>query len=124
MLVLHVLLVMVCLELLIQLSKKEVVDNDIYSTAVLSGNRNFDGRIHPYVKEAFLASPALVVAYALAGSIRFDIETDSLGTDSNGNPITLKDLWPTDEEINAVEKAQCVQKCLMLFMIQCSLKVH
>jgi len=85
--------------------QKEVVDNDIYSTAVLSGNRNFDGRIHPYVKEAFLASPALVVAYALAGSIRFDIETDSLGNDKNGNPITLKDLWPTDEEINAVEKA-------------------
>jgi len=85
--------------------QKEVVDNDIYSTAVLSGNRNFDGRIHPYVKEAFLASPALVVAYALAGSIRFDIEKDSLGTDKNGNEITLKDLWPTDEEINAVEKA-------------------
>ncbi|MBU3013411.1 Fe/S-dependent 2-methylisocitrate dehydratase AcnD [Poseidonibacter lekithochrous] len=85
--------------------QKEVVDNDIYSTAVLSGNRNFDGRIHPYVKEAFLASPALVVAYALAGSIRFDIEKDSLGTDKNGNPITLKDLWPTDAEINAVEKA-------------------
>jgi len=85
--------------------QKEVVDNDIYSTAVLSGNRNFDGRIHPYVKEAFLASPALVVAYALAGSIRFDIEKDSLGTDKDGNPITLKDLWPTDEEINAVEKA-------------------
>ncbi len=85
--------------------QKEVVDNDIYSTAVLSGNRNFDGRIHPYVKEAFLASPALVVAYALAGSIRFDIETDSLGNDKNGNPITLKDLWPTDAEINAVEKA-------------------
>jgi len=85
--------------------QKEVVDNDIYSTAVLSGNRNFDGRIHPYVKEAFLASPALVVAYALAGSIRFDIEKDSLGTDKNGNEITLKDLWPSDEEINAVEKA-------------------
>jgi len=85
--------------------QKEVVDNDIYSTAVLSGNRNFDGRIHPYVKEAFLASPALVVAYALAGSIRFDIETDSLGTDKNGNEITLKDLWPTDAEINAYEKA-------------------
>jgi aconitate hydratase len=85
--------------------QQEVVDNDLYSTAVLSGNRNFDGRIHPYVKEAFLASPALVVAYALAGSIRFDIETDSLGTDKDGNEITLKDLWPSDEEINAVEKA-------------------
>jgi len=82
--------------------QEEVVNNDIYTTAVLSGNRNFDGRIHPYVKEAFLASPALVVAYALAGSIRFDIETDSLGNDKDGNPITLKDLWPSDEEIDAV----------------------
>jgi 2-methylcitrate dehydratase (2-methyl-trans-aconitate forming) len=85
--------------------QKEAVDNDIYTTAVLSGNRNFDGRIHPYVKEAFLASPPLVVAYALAGTIRFDIEKDSLGTDKNGNPITLKDLWPTDAEIDAVVKA-------------------
>jgi aconitate hydratase len=85
--------------------QKEAVDNDIYTTAVLSGNRNFDGRIHPYVKEAFLASPPLVVAYALAGTIRFDIEKDSLGTDKNGNPITLKDLWPTDAEIDVVEKA-------------------
>ena len=82
--------------------QQEVVDRDIYSTAVLSGNRNFDGRIHPYVKEAFLASPALVVAYALAGTIRFDIENDSLGTDANGNEITLKELWPSDEEIDAV----------------------
>ncbi|CAA6802519.1 MAG: 2-methylcitrate dehydratase FeS dependent (EC [uncultured Sulfurovum sp.] len=85
--------------------QKEVVDNDIYSTAVLSGNRNFDGRIHPYVKEAFLASPPLVVAYALAGTIRFDIETDSLGNDKDGNPITLKDLWPTDAEIDKVVAA-------------------
>ncbi|WP_309497905.1 Fe/S-dependent 2-methylisocitrate dehydratase AcnD [Sulfurovum sp.] len=85
--------------------QKEAVDNDIYTTAVLSGNRNFDGRIHPYVKESFLASPPLVIAYALAGSIRFDIEKDSLGTDKNGNDITLKDLWPTDAEIDAVVKA-------------------
>jgi 2-methylcitrate dehydratase (2-methyl-trans-aconitate forming) len=85
--------------------QKEAVDNDIYTTAVLSGNRNFDGRIHPYVKEAFLASPPLVVAYALAGSIRFDIENGVLGKDKNGNPITLKDLWPTDAEIDAVVKA-------------------
>jgi len=85
--------------------QKEVVDNDIYTTAVLSGNRNFDGRIHPYVKESFLASPPLVIAYALAGTIRFDIEKDSLGTDKNGNEITLKDLWPTDAEIDAVVKA-------------------
>jgi 2-methylcitrate dehydratase (2-methyl-trans-aconitate forming) len=85
--------------------QKEAVDNDIYTTAVLSGNRNFDGRIHPYVKEAFLASPPLVVAYALAGSIRFDIENGVLGKDKNGNPITLKDLWPTDAEIDVVVKA-------------------
>jgi len=83
----------------------EAVDNDIYTTAVLSGNRNFDGRIHPYVKESFLASPPLVIAYALAGTIRFDIEKDSLGTDKNGNEITLKDLWPSDAEIDAVVKA-------------------
>ncbi|MDO6695676.1 Fe/S-dependent 2-methylisocitrate dehydratase AcnD [Aliiglaciecola sp. 3_MG-2023] len=82
--------------------QKEVIDRDLYSTAVLSGNRNFDGRIHPYAKQAFLASPPLVVAYAIAGTIRFDIEKDVLGTDAQGNPITLKDLWPTDEEIDAI----------------------
>ena len=84
--------------------QQEVIDRDIYSTAVLSGNRNFDGRIHPYVKEAFLASPALVVAYALAGTVRFDIENDSLGKDANGNDIKLADLWPSDAEIDAIEK--------------------
>lgn len=88
--------------------QQEVIDRDIYSTAVLSGNRNFDGRIHPYVKEAFLASPALVIAYALAGTVRFDIENDVLGQDQNGNDIRLKDLWPSDAEINAVEK-ECVR---------------
>ena len=85
--------------------QKEIVDRDLYATAVLSGNRNFDGRIHPYAKQAFLASPPLVVAYAIAGTIRFDIEKDALGTDSNGKPITLKDLWPSDEEIDAVVEA-------------------
>ena len=84
--------------------QQEVIDRDIYSTAVLSGNRNFDGRIHPYVKEAFLASPALVVAYALAGTVRFDIENDSLGKDKDGNDIKLADLWPSDAEIDAIEK--------------------
>ncbi|MEN8717506.1 MAG: Fe/S-dependent 2-methylisocitrate dehydratase AcnD [Sulfurovum sp.] len=88
--------------------QQEVVDRDIYSTAVLSGNRNFDGRIHPYVKEAYLASPALVIAYALAGTVRFDIENDVLGQDKDGNDIKLKDLWPSDAEINAVEK-ECVR---------------
>ncbi len=82
--------------------QKEVVDRDLYATAVLSGNRNFDGRIHPYAKQAFLASPPLVVAYAIAGTIRFDIEKDVLGHDADGKPITLKDLWPTDEEIDAI----------------------
>ena len=82
--------------------QQEIVDRDLYATAVLSGNRNFDGRIHPYAKQAFLASPPLVVAYALAGTVRFDIERDSFGTDSSGNPILLTDLWPTDEEIDTV----------------------
>ena len=84
--------------------QKELVDRDLYSTAVLSGNRNFDGRIHPYAKQAFLASPPLVVAYAIAGTIRFDIEKDVLGTDKEGNPVTLKDIWPSDEEIDAIVK--------------------
>tara|TARA_R110002072_G_scaffold1780_11_gene14908 strand:- start:53586 stop:56177 length:2592 start_codon:yes stop_codon:yes gene_type:complete len=85
--------------------QKEVVDRDLYATAVLSGNRNFDGRIHPYAKQAFLASPPLVVAYAIAGTTRFDIESDALGTDKDGNPITLKDIWPSDEEIDQVVAA-------------------
>jgi aconitate hydratase len=82
--------------------QKEIVERDLYATAVLSGNRNFDGRIHPYAKQAFLASPPLVVAYAIAGTIRFDIEKDALGVDGDGKPILLKDLWPSDEEIDAV----------------------
>ena len=82
--------------------QQEIIDRDLYATAVLSGNRNFDGRIHPYAKQAFLASPPLVVAYAIAGTVRFDIEQDVLGQDQNGNPITLKDLWPSDEEIDAI----------------------
>ncbi|HHC6649979.1 Fe/S-dependent 2-methylisocitrate dehydratase AcnD [Vibrio parahaemolyticus] len=82
--------------------QQEIIDRDLYATAVLSGNRNFDGRIHPYAKQAFLASPPLVVAYALAGTIRFDIERDALGTYQNGKPIYLNDLWPSDEEIDAV----------------------
>ncbi|PZW46059.1 2-methylcitrate dehydratase (trans-methylaconitate-forming) [Pseudomonas sp. URMO17WK12:I2] len=85
--------------------QKEIIDRDLYATAVLSGNRNFDGRIHPYAKQAFLASPPLVVAYAIAGTVRFDIEQDPLGSDAQGNPITLKDLWPSDEEIDAIVAA-------------------
>ncbi|KAF1029902.1 MAG: 2-methylcitrate dehydratase (2-methyl-trans-aconitate forming) [Pseudomonas sp.] len=82
--------------------QQEIVDRDLYATAVLSGNRNFDGRIHPYAKQAFLASPPLVVAYAIAGTIRFDIEKDVLGLGPNGEEIRLKDIWPSDEEIEAV----------------------
>jgi len=85
--------------------QQEIIDRDLYATAVLSGNRNFDGRIHPYAKQAFLASPPLVVAYAIAGTIRFDIEKDVLGTDAQGKPVMLKDLWPTDAEIDAVVAA-------------------
>ncbi len=82
--------------------QQEIIDRDLYATAVLSGNRNFDGRIHPYAKQAFLASPPLVVAYAIAGTMRFDIERDVLGIDSNGKPIYLRDIWPSDEEIDSV----------------------
>jgi aconitate hydratase len=82
--------------------QREIIERDLYATAVLSGNRNFDGRIHPYAKQAFLASPPLVVAYAIAGTIRFDIERDVLGKDRDGTPVYLKDIWPTDEEIDAI----------------------
>ncbi|OXX54495.1 Fe/S-dependent 2-methylisocitrate dehydratase AcnD [Vibrio sp. V12_P9A6T4] len=82
--------------------EQQIIERDLYTTAVLSGNRNFDGRIHPYAKQAFLASPPLVVAYALAGTIRFDIEKDALGIDAQGKPIYLNELWPTDEEIDDV----------------------
>jgi len=84
--------------------QQEIIDRDLYVAAVLSGNRNFDGRIHPYAKQAFLASPPLVVAYAIAGTMRFDIEQDALGIDATGNPITLKDIWPSDTEIDAIVK--------------------
>ena len=85
--------------------QQEIIDRDLYATAVLSGNRNFDGRIHPYASQAFLASPPLVVAYAIAGSMRFDIEKDALGTDKDGNPVYLKDIWPDDAEVDAIIQA-------------------
>ncbi len=96
--------------------QQEIIDRDLYTTAVLSGNRNFDGRIHPYAKQAFLASPPLVVAYAIAGTIRFDIEQDVLGVSADGREIRLKDIWPSDEEIDAVVdgvgQAGAVPQCL------------
>ncbi len=82
--------------------EKEVLDRGLYTTAVLSGNRNFEGRIHPYAREAYLASPPLVVAYAIAGTVRVDIERDALGVDAKGTPITLKDIWPDDKEIDQI----------------------
>jgi iron-sulfur-dependent 2-methylisocitrate dehydratase len=88
--------------------QQEVIERDLYATAVLSGNRNFDGRIHPYAKQAFLASPPLVIAYAIAGTVRVDIEADPLGVDQDGNPVTLKDIWPTDEEIDEIVSS-CVK---------------
>lgn len=84
--------------------QQEIIERDLYATAVLSGNRNFDGRIHPYAKQAFLASPPLVVAYAIAGTVRFDIENDVLAV-VGGKEIRLKDIWPSDEEIDAIVKA-------------------
>ncbi|TXI22900.1 MAG: Fe/S-dependent 2-methylisocitrate dehydratase AcnD, partial [Ottowia sp.] len=85
--------------------QQEIIERDLYATAVLSGNRNFDGRIHPYAKQAFLASPPLVVAYAIAGTVRFDIERDVLGIDVDGSEVRLKDIWPSDAEIDAIVAA-------------------
>ena len=84
--------------------QQEIIDRDLYATAVLSGNRNFDGRIHPYARQAFLASPPLVVAYAIAGTIRFDIERDVLAV-VDGREIRLADIWPDDAEIDAIVAA-------------------
>ena len=79
-----------------------VQDNDLVVAAVLSGNRNFEGRIHPQVRASFLASPPLVVAYALAGTVDIDLTKDPVGTDINGDSVYLKDLWPTQEEVRDV----------------------
>ncbi|MGW1157986.1 aconitate hydratase AcnA [Streptomyces sp. NPDC002513] len=81
---------------------KAVNDHDLAVTSVLSGNRNFEGRINPDVKMNYLASPPLVVAYALAGSMKVDITKDALGIDQDGNPVHLKDIWPTEAEVNDV----------------------
>ncbi|NUQ84671.1 MAG: aconitate hydratase AcnA [Anaerolineales bacterium] len=81
---------------------KAVTGSDLVAAAVLSGNRNFEGRVHPLVKANFLASPPLVVAYALAGTVDIDLDKEPLGTGSNGQPVYLRDLWPTQQEINEV----------------------
>jgi aconitate hydratase len=79
---------------------KAVTGSDLVAAAVISGNRNFEGRVHPLVKANYLASPPLVVAYALAGTVDIDLDKESLGTDENGSPVYLKDLWPTQQEIS------------------------
>ncbi|WP_282700311.1 aconitate hydratase AcnA [Streptomyces sp. CC219B] len=81
---------------------KAVNDHDLAVTSVLSGNRNFEGRINPDVKMNYLASPPLVVAYAIAGSMKVDITKEALGTDQDGNPVFLKDIWPSEAEVNDV----------------------
>lgn len=79
--------------------EKKIVDNNVVACAVLSGNRNFESRIHPAVRAAFLASPPLVVVFALTGSVNIDVDAEALGTGSNGENIYLRDLWPSQEEI-------------------------
>ena len=81
--------------------EKAIVENDLVVSAVLSGNRNFEGRVHPLTKTNYLASPPLVVVYALAGSTALDITTEAIGLGKDGNPVYLKDIWPTNEEITA-----------------------
>jgi aconitate hydratase len=86
---------------------KAVTDNDLVVAAVLSGNRNFEGRVNPHVRANYLASPPLVVAYALAGSMKIDLTKDPIGTDKNGKPVFLKDVWPTNKEV-----ADTVRRCV------------
>lgn len=84
--------------------EKAVAENDLVITSVLSGNRNFEGRIHPLVKGNYLASPPLVVAYALAGTVDVDLEKEPIGKDKDGNDVFFKDIWPTAEEVKAEVK--------------------
>ncbi|MFT5442286.1 MAG: aconitate hydratase [Myxococcota bacterium] len=79
--------------------RKAIIDNDLVACSVLSGNRNFEGRIGPDIKANYLASPPLVVAYAIAGTVDLNLATDSIGNDKDGNPVTLADIWPSQEEI-------------------------
>ena len=85
-------------------SKKRLQMNDLLVTSVLSGNRNFEGRIHPLVKANYLASPPLVVAYAFAGTVDIDLQNEPIGKDKDGKDVYFKDIWPTTEEIKEVVK--------------------
>ena len=82
--------------------EKAIIDEDLFVTSVLSGNRNFEGRVHPLVKANYLASPPLVVAYALAGTVDIDLQKDSFGKDKDGNEVFFADIWPSTEEVNKV----------------------
>ncbi|MBA4538573.1 aconitate hydratase AcnA [Bacillus aquiflavi] len=84
--------------------EKAIAENDLLATSVLSGNRNFEGRIHPLIKGNYLASPPLVVAYALAGTVDVDLQNDPIGKDKDGNDVFFNDIWPTTEEVNDVVK--------------------
>src|SRR6185437_7743907 len=84
---------------------KAVQDGDLVAVSVLSGNRNFEGRVNPDTRANYLASPPLVVAYALAGNMQVDLTTESLGNDQDGNPVYLKDIWPTSQEIAALVRS-------------------
>ena len=79
-----------------------IKENDLTCASVLSGNRNFEGRVHPFVKFSYLASPPLVVSYALAGTVDIDLTTEPLGTDTDGNDVFLKDIWPSQNEIQEI----------------------
>ncbi|PZP54851.1 MAG: aconitate hydratase AcnA [Micavibrio aeruginosavorus] len=93
--------------------QKAIEVSDLTVTAVLSGNRNFEGRVNPQTKGNYLASPPLVVAYALAGNMQIDLTKDSLGNDKDGNPVYLKDIWPTNKEI-----ADTIEYCLTADMFK------
>src|SRR6059036_2402090 len=82
--------------------EQEVKDHDLNVVSVLSGNRNFEGGIHPLVKSSYLASPPLVVAYALSGTVPIDLQDQPLGDGKSGKPVFLKDIWPTPDEVNAL----------------------
>ncbi len=105
---------------LIEEVSEAINENDLAVTAVLSGNRNFEGRISPDVKMNYLASPPLVVAYALAGSMNFDFETDPLGKDQNGEDVFLKDIWPAPDQVQtiidaSISREQFIQQYATVF---------
>lgn len=83
---------------------KAITDSDLVCSAVLSGNRNFEGRIHALTKANYLASPALVIAYSLAGTVDIDFDTEPIGKDQNGKDVFLNDIWPTRDEVKSVAK--------------------